>query len=787
MASNGSSNHMKGFYAYPSMPYELGSTIRATVEELRKYTLNPEIELWEESDIFGNFIPGNVRSSIRESDFLLADITELNYNVTFEIGYAIGLGKKVLLTKNSSFRDSHKHEALGLFDTIGRKSYQNSKELLQILRGIKDIENKSYPNIPPRTDSPLYIIEPKFKNDQIIGLIARIKKTGLKFRSFDPQESIRLSCLDAIEEVNRSFGVLLYFLNELQEDYLFHNHRACFLAGLTLGLEKEIVIFQFDDSSIPMDLRDIVFPARHPKDVQEKVHDFASTITQKLQEKRPIFTSTSSNVLGNINLGASSAENELSDLGSYYLQTDEFKRTKRGEVRIVVGRKGAGKTAIFSQTKEFTTQFSKNLVLDLKPDGYKLLKFKETVLSLMNNGTMEHTLMAIWEYILWLELCHKIITTDKQNHLRDAELFDSYNRILTLYQATSYDSEGDFSERLSLLLERIQTEYLSKFSADPKRDLNAAEITNLIYSNDLRSLRNEVEQYLRKKDQVWVLFDNLDKGWPSHGVQQEDVVIIKTLIEALRKLERQLQKHQIETHSIIFLRNDVYELLIAGTADRGKEAKAIIDWKDTELLKELLKRRLLNNIEFAEFSDRNFEEIWNHICIPLYKGERTGDFLIDRSLMRPRFLIDLVNKCKGVAVNLNHPIITDTDIEKALYDYSSELVAHINLEIQDVYPTNENILYTLIESNAKTTIYQIEQLLLTNQIDPGKIEEIIDILLWHAVLGISSQPDETKYIYDFNYDIHLMKAFIKAKKMTDGICCVINPAFWPALAIKNNV
>lgn len=68
-------------------------------------------------------------------------------------------------------------------------------------------------------------------------------------------------------------------------------------------------------------------------------------------------------------------------LGHYYLQTDEFRRTLRGEARIVIGRKGAGKTAVFTQVRDKVRANRKVIVLDLRPEGYQLKKFKEQVLS----------------------------------------------------------------------------------------------------------------------------------------------------------------------------------------------------------------------------------------------------------------------------------------------------------------------------------------------------------------------------------------------------------------------
>src|SRR3546814_12937673 len=92
----------------------------------------------------------------------------------------------------------------------------------------------------------------------------------------------------------------------------------------------------------------------------------------------------------------------MRDLERYYLETDQFLKSLRGEAHFVVGRKGSGKSAIFLQIRdaERDKNRNKNIVLDLKPDGYKLIKFKERILQFLSEGTYQHTITAFWEYVL---------------------------------------------------------------------------------------------------------------------------------------------------------------------------------------------------------------------------------------------------------------------------------------------------------------------------------------------------------------------------------------------------
>ena len=55
------------------------------------------------------------------------------FNVSYEIGYAIGIKKRVLLIRNSTITsDDNVVLKVGIFDTLGHERYSNSEELSQI-------------------------------------------------------------------------------------------------------------------------------------------------------------------------------------------------------------------------------------------------------------------------------------------------------------------------------------------------------------------------------------------------------------------------------------------------------------------------------------------------------------------------------------------------------------------------------------------------------------------------------------------------------------------------------
>jgi hypothetical protein len=772
---------LSGFVAYPSDPPAVGQAIEAAVSVLRQTSAEVPFRTWLHADVAGQFIATQVLDQIEGHDSLIADVTELNFNVTYEVGFAIAKRKPLLLTRYSPLISQFpQFSELGIFDTLGYKSYQNSAEFAALLLTTSDIGPLNVPSVGLNSKAPVYLIEALYKTDSVTRIVARVKKARLTFRSFDPNEQPRLSAFEAIPQIAQSYGVLLHLLPARIKDARIHNLRVAFLAGLAAGMGKVLLLLQDGDEPVPLDYRDFVVAFHHPGQIDEAVAEFASRVSEAFQAAVPKPIHPDTTFLGTLSLGSSSAENELRELGNYYVPTDAYLRALRGEARVVVGRKGSGKTALFLQLRDEVRRKPANIVLDLKPEGYKLLKFKDVVLQLLEEGTFDHTLTAFWEYLLLLEICRKLLEKDKDRHLRDNRLFDPYRRLAEAYEADEYVAEGDFSERMSVLLQRISDDFHATFPSGKITRLSQAKLTELLYRHDVARLRRDVIVYLKFKDSLWLLFDNLDKGWPTHGIKPEDLIILRTLVEATRKIERELSREGIAAHTILFLRNDVFELLVEETPDRGKEAKVGVDWTDPDLLRELLRLRIVSNGMAPECT---FGDVWPRMCIPYVDGEESSQFLIDRSLMRPRALLDLINHCRACAVNLRHSRVEADDIRKGLALFSTDLLRDISLEIRDVLPEGEDALYALIDAPSRLSEATLRGLLGPFNLTPDQTSRLVDILLWFGVLGLV-RGDDIEYIYSTNYDMRLLKGRIR--QAGENGLLAINPAFWPGLGIRGS-
>lgn len=771
------------FCAYPSQPHQIGQSLRQAQERIKKIKPSYNLSLWEQMDISGSCLRDPILNSIEDASLVIGDITKLNFNVVYEIGFAIGRGKRVFLIQNKSIATDHTLVSrVGIFDTLGYEKYASGHELAEIISKITNFVPIAFDKERIDRHTPIYFVSPREKTDEEIRMISRLKKKArVPFRIFDPQESGRMSATEAIENVASSTGIIIPLIASNRQDQAEHNLRCSFVAGLAHGMEKTTLITQYRDEIIPIDYRDVVSSHTDLESIDKLISDFAPQAVEKALAYNFKLELDIPLTLADLHFGSPAAENEMEDLKRYFLRTDEFQRVCNGEVQVVAGRKGSGKSALFFQARNDKRREKKNIVLDLHPEGFQLKKLRTLVLDQLEQGTRDHTISAFWEYLFLLEICYKILEKDKSTHVNDHTIRDSYNSLREEYLNDSFVAEGDFAERLLRLTSEIENRFIN-LNTGSNVFFAKDQLTNLLYCHDVPKLKAQLKEYLTHKGEVWILFDNIDKGWSSFGVEEADLAMLRCLIEALAKMRNDFRKNKIPFYGVVFVRNDVYDLLVSSQSDRGKVSRVNLDWTDPDLLRELIRLRLASSTQDNKIS---FDEIWRKFVVGhLSNGAETSTYFIERSLMRPRALIEFLRHCKSHAVNLRHDRINVDDIEHGEYLFSTDLISQISYELHDVAPQAEDVLYAFISASRYLPLSEIIQRFNRAKIVETFHEKVLDLLLWYGFLGFVKDIEDEAYIYDVGYDIKKLRAMIQSRSENDLLFC-INPAFWRGLEITN--
>jgi hypothetical protein len=220
------------FVAYSSRDAALAQLIADAVHVANGQSDRMRYEAWVYNDIPGNPVISPILHRIEESAFIIADVTTLNLNVVYEIGFAIGRQKRAYLIRHEGTAgDKEVAREAGIFDTLGYYEYSNKDALVRRLTSNIDPEPLLF-SVELDHRAPIYLVEPPAKGLAVTAMIARLKKARYRYRSFIPGEDVRLSAVDAMRQAASSSGVLVTYEEPTKRHALVHNIRSLFVAGL---------------------------------------------------------------------------------------------------------------------------------------------------------------------------------------------------------------------------------------------------------------------------------------------------------------------------------------------------------------------------------------------------------------------------------------------------------------------------------------------------------------------------------------------------------------------------
>jgi hypothetical protein len=734
------------FFLFPSQPAQIAATVEAAVKRLKYAKRQQKWRSWKDLQIGGQIVFCEVCKASRFAESVVADVTTLNFNLLFEIGFAIGLGLPVIPIRDTSFLESKREfDELGVLDTVGYQDFANSEQLAESLTRL--LPGKPVAPPPQRvfTETPLYVLKGPINTDGAVKLMSTLKKSGLRFRTHDPVETPRLSLFEARRQVSGSIGVVGHLLSPKRRGSTAHNALCALLCGMGMAEQKVVIMLQEENIPQPLDYRDVVQAYSVPEQIPQILERPIRLVVQQLQRRSGAQVKPPEKILEKVDLGDPAAENEIAGLREYFVQTGQFTAARQGHSRLVIGRKGTGKTAMFYAVRNAVGRGHSSLVLDLKPEGHQFTKLREAVLSSLAPGMREHTMTAFWTYILLAELAHKVVWDEATYAQRDPDRMLRFEALRVAYSQLGLEAEDDLSQRLLREVDRVAAAF------DTNRPIGPADrITEIVYQGDLRELEAAVSTYLQEKEVVWLLIDNLDKGWPTHGTSDVDILIVRSLLEAARKLQQSLQPKEVELRCLVFLRTDIFEHLVRETPDKGKDTPVRLDWDDREVFEEIIRQRIQASTNLVG----EFRQLWPRLFESHIGAEDSFSYMLDRTLLRPRDLLQFLQRAIEVAVNRGHTRATEDDILQAEHSYSEDLLLTTAFEIADTNATYRDLLYAFQGCPCVLTYVDVVERIRGAGVGEGDLDHAIEMLVWFGFLGATAgDPADAKYSYEVRYNL----------------------------------
>ena len=458
-----------GFIAYPSDPPSLGEALLSATQELNA-SLPVQLKSWKECKVGGKLIMAEICREIDRSDLFLADLTQLNPNVMFELGYAIARDKRIWLVVDTTIEAFKKEfNDLRLLTTVGYVSCRNALEVKAAFyreTPYSDLENTVLrqsitPGLSPLTSArKLLYLKSRHDTEPSIRITRAIEESDIPITIDDPRESAVQSLSWYAQKIYESDAVICHLSGPSREGSRMHNARYALVSGLAFGFSKNLLMLAESDYFAPVDYRDLLCNYRTADEASQLAKNWLSRLTEELRKER-----TSSETAGVVELatelkdfqtkiGEYIAENEADHLDEYFVETTAYNEALAGRQMIFVGRKGTGKTANLLKLASTLRPDRRNLVCVIMPAAYELESLVKLFGSYREHDAKGFAVESLWKYLLYSEIARTAAIELEARPFWDP-LSQGEHELLRLAKASGETIMADFSIRLERSIGRL--------------------------------------------------------------------------------------------------------------------------------------------------------------------------------------------------------------------------------------------------------------------------------------------------------------------------------------------
>ena len=607
----------KAFFAYPSGGNTLKEAIQDAVPKLNKSGL-VNIKTWEECNPSGNFIIKTIRQAIDEAELFFADLTGLNHNVMFELGYAIAHNKRIWLIFDDTYTGAKEmFHQLRVLTTVGYTRCCNSDDIVKGFhkeRPYASIENTIFRNeIKPNLEEsrPARIFHLKREHeDQAAFDVSNLlqKKFSKRITIDDPRESTVQPLAWYGRNVFDCSGVICHFMSSNREGGYIQTSRHALVCGMASGWEKPLLMLAEDDFLPPIDFRDDLRSYKTAAKAISYLDEWLAPVEQTMkvtQEAARIqHTTRLARGLKNVRLGNHVAEYEEEGLvEEYFIQTAAYDEAVEGNQTLFIGRKGSGKTANLLKLKDELSGNKQNVVCVIKPQRFQMLGIVGLLKQYQHENVKAYAVESLWKFLLLTEIANALY--DNPPPGQNADVVKRFSNFIEKNKEMICE---DFSIRLEVCIQNLR-----KTTGESNDTNSYFPVSEILHTHTLRQLQIELGNFLSNEQRVAILIDNLDQAWERQNNIEALSEILWSLLEVGRQLPIKLQQQSSEKQKIklslaIFLRSDIFYRIRQVANEPDKMAYSLLKWRDPELLSIIEERfcSSYNTEESAILWDRYF-------------------------------------------------------------------------------------------------------------------------------------------------------------------------------------
>jgi len=736
------------FFAYPSTPETSSDAIRGAITLLNNdSTVDVGLIDWKDLPIEGNVVFCEICEAIRKSSCVVLNTTYVNFNVLFEYGYAIGAGRAIWpLVEEGIAKENRIYSTIDTLTTIGYSGFTNSRSLYKKLILKKPWTRASRFDLPDvlgkdatRDAISLLYLQSKVDNEPSLRITEALSTMPMPVIGDDPGEMSFRPLSWYLNAIKKSYAVVIHLGNDRTEGYALHSAKCALVAGISLALGRRLLILGENVSLRPIDYRDIIGSYDSASQAEEITKAFMSPIRNIIFDFRKYTEHDISlpkrtldlrdNILAAINMGEYIAENEEQSLSNYFVETPEFLMALEPEFKVFVGRKGSGKTANFYMIMDRLYQDKRNLVCNIKPKEWQFNELVEFVKNELGRAKKGYLLQSWWKYMIYSEVIKTCYERIREKPV--AATFSTCEENIMKYVESRDDIQQlSFTSRLVNTVRNLVTHYRGLVGTVP--------VSEILHELEIRQMHDILIDYVQESGgECTVVIDSLDANWYLGEDYQIMADILLSLIDsardAWRTCKRDLSRLRIDKgiSVFIFLRNDVFKVVLGMAREPDKLQAELILWDNLDELFEIVNQRILSSLAEYDIDILN----WVDILEPGFTPEDMKTFVKNNLIWRPRDIIFLFERAFYHARSRGAKYLGNQDFNAAMIEYSEHAFRSLCGESQPYIPKMEDLVLEFAAGPQRLNLKDIEHRLKNAGIKKRDVRKTIDFLIEANFLG----------------------------------------------------
>ena len=406
---------------------------------------------------------------------------------------------------------------------------------------------------------------------------------------------------------------------------------------------------------------------------------------------------------------------------------------------VILGRKGSGKTAIFRKFKNINDSS-----IHVAGHVFSDYPWHHHAKQKQVGVPEESCFSSSWEYLIYITLAKLLFSHDDSQPWSQGAVGCIKNLgefISDTYGSNNPELNQIFSPAMSVKMKGELGVDWKIFHGKISGDVVPMDYLPVVISEINAQLRSAIMECANPDRHYFVCFDELDLGFSLERSEYKSQ--LTGLLMAAKKINVDARKAQKNLSIIVFLRDDIYQMLHFEDKNKLTETfVARIEW-DVERggasLKSLMEKRFKEALNIPE--KNSWEEVFDETK-QMTARQSKYSHIIDRTFLRPRDIIRFSNEILRMH-KINHPSgspkFDNKDVIGARARYSEYLLNELDDEIRKHHPNYESYMEILrAVGNLQFNIQDFEAARARRvDLDPGDVtsRKILANLFEFSVVG----------------------------------------------------